>query len=381
MKIRIPVLALAAALPCLAACQAIAAQAERVAITEAVGSYRQAFAEGDKALYLSLLFPGDAEFRLEQSRWFDYRLAARIEELAVSIESMEKLSPEEYAVVLHQSYLIGEEREPREVRFTRLYRRSGESWLDADLAFGVYESEHFMMRYQDTAALADVERVARDAEAAWRIVNSGYGAAPFEKTVVKLFVDRELLRQNSKITIGRLFNGWGEPGESIKLWLRPDPAYSFRSLLAHELVHKVTLTESANLCSWFAEGLANQYGSFPAYGNSMLGSGVHSPADYELSIGWLENFDPEAVDNDEDWWLYGGMAGVVVEFMASRYGHDAPRRIVQALKAWPQEREGYVWSIHDAMLRGYLAAAIEQVLDLDMAQFDAAWLAWIGAKR
>jgi len=353
---------------------------DQAAIRQAVATQTRAIATGDKAAYLATFAPVDAEFSLERSRWFDYRLAAELADLRVTVEALERRDADTWAVKIWQRYLIGADRSAREVRFTRLYRRQVDgAWLAADLAFSTLETDHFQLRHAAAADRAALQRVAAAAEAAWSLVHDGYGAAPADKTAVKLYTDRELLRQDSKITIGRLFNGWGEPGESIKLWLRPDPDWSARSALAHELVHKVSLAESANLCSWFAEGLANHYGSFPGFGGSYLGTGRHQPADYDKPLAWLEAFDPDAVDNDADWWVYGGMAAAVVRFMAESYGPDAPRRLVQALAAWPQERAGYVWSIHDATLRGYLDLALRQALGLDMAGLDAAWRRWIKA--
>lgn len=146
-------------------------------------------------------------------------------------------------------------------------------------------------------------------------------------------------------------------------------------------MHKATLETSRNLCSWFAEGLANRYGSFAAMGGNYLDGGFHSKADYGRGLAWLGSVDPETVDDDAAWWLYGGMAGAVVQYLGDSYGSDKPRAVVRALAAFPQVEGGYVYAEDDAACRGYLAEAIRGVLGLDMAAFEAGWREWLAAYR
>ncbi|HRZ90666.1 MAG TPA: hypothetical protein P5117_14385, partial [Spirochaetia bacterium] len=89
---------------------------DEAAIRAAVALRARAVAEGDKALYLSLLAPGDPAFLLEQSRWFDYRLSAVLSEFSLEVESLEASGPEECAVALRQRYLYGPNGEVRDCR-------------------------------------------------------------------------------------------------------------------------------------------------------------------------------------------------------------------------------------------------------------------------
>jgi len=366
--------------------------AGEAALREALALRAKAIVEKDKALYMSLLDQADAEFLLEQSRWFDYRLSAELFDYTLEAESLQAAGEGEALVILRQSYRIGLNKDERLVRFVDRYRVGADAWRYADLAFAPLETEHFIVNYAlppealgdskeaRTERLRGAEKVARHAEKAWATIRASYGETPPDKTVIKLFADRELLRQNSKIILNRLFNGWGEPGESLKLWLNPDPKRDFSSVIAHELIHKVTLTTASNLCSWFAEGLANCLGSFPAMGGSYLDGGFHKASDYDRGIAWLEAFDPDLVDNDADWWIYGGMAGTVVRFMVETWGADAPRRLVRALADYRQPERGYVYSLHDAAYRADLAGAIAQTCGVDMLEFDRLWRDWIRRK-
>jgi len=350
---------------------------DEAAIRAAVALRARAVAEGDKALYLSLLAPGDPAFLLEQSRWFDYRLSAVLSEFILEVESLEASGPGECAVALRQRYLYGPNGEVRDCRFVQLYRKVDETWLDADIAFRTLQSGHMEVRYDEGVDGLRAARILGDAEKAWTTVRDSYGEAPARRTVVKLFSTQELLRQNTKITIGRLFYGWGEPGESIKLFVRPDPSRSYVPVLAHELVHVVTLETSKNLCSWFAEGLANRFGNFAVLGGTYLDSGYHKPSEYDRSVRWLGSVDSQTIDDEYEWGIYGGMSGAVVGFLAERYGPDAPRAVVRALAAYPQVQEGYVYAEHDARFRGYLDGAMKTALGVGLEEFDLAWREWI----
>jgi len=360
------------------------------AVRSAVAERERAIVEKDRDLFMSLLAPGDEEFLLEQSRWFDYRLSAALADFSLRVEAAESSVPGELRATLRQSYLIGHERERRDVRYIEVYRQVDGAWKDADLAFDRIETAHFSVRSAippgEAAAelasrLARSEKAAQDAESAWAVVARSWGSESVGRATVKLFVDRELLRQNSKITIGRLFNGWGEPGESIKLYLRPEASRSYVSVIAHELMHKTTLSNARNQCSWFAEGLANHYGSFAAMGGSYLDGGFHKAADYDRSISWLESRDPELIDNDEEWWIYGGMAGTVLRFIEESWGKEAPHALLRALAAMSQPEAGYVYALHDALYASQLHEAYQRELGVDAAEFDRLWRVWIQGKK
>ena len=354
---------------------------DQAAVRAAVALRARAVAEADKALYMSLLVREDPAFLLEQSRWFDYRLSAVLHGFSLEVESLSPAGPGECRVALRQKYLLGEGREVRDCRFVQLYRKTGGAWLDADIAFRTVESDHMVVRYDEGVDGLRAARILGDAEKAWTSVRDSYGEAPGTKTVVKLFSSQELLRQNSKITIGRLFYGWGEPGESIKLFVRPDPSHSYVPVLAHELVHVVTLGTSKNLCSWFAEGLANWFGNFSVQGGTYLDSGYHKSSEYDRSVQWLGSVDSQTIADPYEWGIYGGMSGAVVKFMAERYGPDSPRAVVHALAAYPQFEEGYVYAEHDALFRGYLDGAMRTVLGAGMEEFDRAWREWIRSRQ
>lgn len=367
---------------------------------EAVITGRErAVQDGDDVGFRALLYAGDPEFLLERTRWFGYRQSVEISDYRLKAESafkrrisMDPGSGDEMLVVVRQSYRIGPDKEERFVRSVDSYRASGRDWLYAGPAFTEMDSGHFSVKYAlQPEALGEAEsarkerlvaagRVAGQAEKAWSVVLASYGEAPPAPVTLKLYPDRELLRQDSKITIPRLFNGWGEPGEPIKLWLNPDPRRDFTAVLAHELVHKTTLAKAANQCSWFAEGLATSLGSFAVMGGNYLDGGFHKKEEYSRSIEWLETQDPETIDSDEAWWLYGGMAGAVLDFTRQTWGADSPRRIVEALGDLPQPDRAYVYTLHDAGYRDDLRSAIRTALGVEWKDFDKAWLAWIRSR-
>jgi len=350
---------------------------DAAAVRGALERRASAVSSGDKAQFISLLAKDDPEFVLEQARWFDYRMSATIADFKLVAEAIVPRADSACAVTIVMSYRIGDPGEARTVRYIERYEKRDGVWLDADLDLALKESDHFVLRYQAEAGEGSVKRILENAESAWYAVKGSYGEAPSGKTNLKAFSDRELLRQNSKITIGRLFSGWAEPGESIKMWVRPDPEYEYTSVLAHELVHKMTLAQASNQCSWFAEGLANYYGSFAVFGGDYLYLKYHEPADYDRSMVWLGSLDSQAIDDDKQWAVYGGMSGTVIRFIVERYGKETPLALLQTLSSYPQEREGYVYATHDAALRDQLAGAVKSVLGIGMDRLDADWRAWI----
>jgi hypothetical protein len=362
------------------------AEADMTGLRDAVSARARAIIDGNKTLFMSLLDRSDPIFLLEQSRWFDYRMSAEISNYVLTAEAAEPDGEGELLATLNQSYAIGPDREAREVRYIERYRRTNGAWRDADLAFTPMETEHFAIRCAippgesseaQTRRSGMMAGVARDAESAWASVSRAWGEAPSGRKTIKLFVDRELLRQNSKITIGRLFNGWGEPGESVKLYLRPEASRSYASVIAHEIIHDETASIARNICSWFAEGLANAYGSFPAAGGSYLDGGYHKPRDYDRSIAWLASLDPERIDDDATWWIYGGMSAAIVSFIADTWGREAPHSLVLALADYPQPDEGYVYSLHDASFTADLDRSIQRILGIGMEELEKRWREWI----
>ncbi len=360
------------------AAKASPAEIDETAVASAVAARARAIADGDKAAFMALAAPGDASFILERSRWFDYRMSAAVSDFSSKILGVTPVGGSECVVSVAESYRIGPGRELRAYSCDRRYRKVDGEWLDADLDFSALSTAHFDVKATRDVAPERIASIAVLAERGREAVALAYGAAPERRVAIKLYGDRELLRQDSKITIGYLFSGWAEPGESIKAWVRPDPSYAYDGLVAHELVHIATLEASKNLCSWFAEGLASHYGNFrlkPGY----LDAAALRRDGRPWSLERLGSFDPEAEGPPDERRDYYPAAATFMKFLEERHGAGAPRRVVEALAAYPQIGEGYVYARHDAACRAYLALAFEDALGEDAASLDAAWLSWMGA--
>lgn len=363
----------AAALALAALAAASAGAQDEAGLRHAIAAQAAAVAAGDRGTWLGSFGAVDAEFALERERWFDYRTETAVSDWRTVVEGLEWRSAGECVARLRTTYRVGGEKAPREVAEARLYAFSAGRWVDRDLAWSETRTEHWIVRYSPEAPASVVARAASEAERAWRLVRDGYGAAPDGRSVLKLYADSEVLRHDTKIGLARVFNGWAERGESVKLWLRPDGSWRPAATLAHELVHKVSLGESANLCSWFAEGLAMRYGSFPGFGGSYLDSGLHRLSDYDRPLAWLEGFDPDAVAAEGEWQVYCGMAEALVRTMEATWGPNAPHRLVLALAAWPQPAAGYVWKRDDAERRAWFYAALEKEFGGGREELEAAW--------
>ena len=89
-----------------------------------------------------------------------------------------------------------------------------------------------------------------------------FAERPHDSFEIKLFSDRELLRQRTIPSNAWLFTGWGEPNESLKLYTGHPDINRYKGTVQHEVVHHITINIcNNNLPIWLYEGVAMYYGS------------------------------------------------------------------------------------------------------------------------
>jgi len=323
--------------------------------------------------FMALVDESDAEYYTEQRNW--YLLFQDAETLEFSIEVLEAAYTDQGTIVadLRQHYLLGPQEENRTIEYEERFVRTDAGWKDADLNFSIRETEHFVVKYPAEAEDKALE-VGEAAELAYASVTDTLGLQPLQKPTIKMYETKEMLRESTDIRIAFLFNGWGEAGESIKM-------YAYRrgnlpNLIAHELVHKVTLEITSSQPSWFAEGLAAYFGNWPFAGGNALEQGSSTVEDLTRPISWLEGQDLTQVTDETTGRMFYDMAGMIVQFMAETYGLDKLHAVLNEMAAFPDLGRGYDYSM-EPELQSRLYQSIETAIGLDREGFNEAWLAWM----
>jgi hypothetical protein len=365
--------------PAAAASPTIAAEvpASATQIVESVVTARLAALRArDLDAYMALIDEGDTEYYTEQRNW--YLLFQDAETADYSVEVRAATFTDEGTIVagLRQHYLLGPQEEDRTIDYENRFVSTADGWKDADLNFSIQETPHFVIKYPAQAGGEAVE-VGEAAELAYSSVTEKLGLEPQTKPTIKMYATREMLRESTDIRIAYLFNGWGEAGESIKM-------YAYRSgnlpnLLAHELVHKITLEIGGSQPCWFAEGLATSFGNWPFAGGNALEMRTSTLEDLTRPVSWLESQDLTQIEDDRTRRTFYDTAGMIVQFTVDTYGLDKLHAVLTELAEFPELGRGYDYS-REPELQRRLYESIEKVMGLDRAAYNEAWLAWIGAQ-
>jgi len=330
----------------------------------------------DLEAYMALIDERDTEYYTEQRNWYLLFQDADTSDYSVQVLEAGFTGGDTIIARLRQHYLLGPQKEDRTIDFENRFVLTDAGWKDADLNFSTKETPHFVIKYPAQAGEQAVQ-VGEAAELAYSSVKQELGLEPRTKPTIKMYATKEMLRESTDIRIAYLFNGWGERGESIKM-------YAYRSgnlpnLLAHELVHKTTLEITGSQPSWFAEGLATCFGNWPFAGGNALEMGSSSLEDLTRPVSWLETQDLTQIEDDETRRTFYDMSGMIVQFTVETYGLDKLHAVLNELAEFPESGRGYDYSM-EPELQSRLYQSIEKVIGLDRAAFNEAWLGWIASQ-
>jgi hypothetical protein len=368
----------------IASCASIHHDGDRPVVNNEIHAIQTLLAEkqdaarcGDMDRFLAVLDPADTTYVVEQEHWLQYFRSADVHDFTLEMEDIAKRDDNTYVAAVVQRYAYGPEQEKRQCRFNQTYVLTTGGWKDADLEFQETETDHFVLRAVDGVSDRQKDKIAADAEEAYTMVKRAYGSAPRDKTVIKIYKDPALVRDLTKVSAERLMYGWYEYPESIKMVARRKPRYSYARLIAHELMHKTSLSQAANQCPWFAEGLAVYFGTFQALGGTYSDKGWINSSEYLHTIDWLERQNPENLDGWNTIIRYYGTSGMVVHYIEDEYGQGRAREIVARLGRFPHDSEGFEYEKHNALYSAQLFQAIEEVLNVDREAFNDRWMNWI----
>ncbi len=348
-------------------------------VTQLVATRVKAMQAKDIEQYLSLLNDADKEFYLEQRNWFLIYQDAITSDFTIEVQQVEKINDTTLVASLKQHYLYGPQKAERTIYYEEKYIKTPNGWKDADLNFEVKETAHFVVKYQKEIA-ANAAEVFEEAEKGYASVVNALELEIPEKATIKLYSTQEQLRQSSDIRVAYLFNGWGEDGELIKLYARRERAV-FAPVIAHELVHKITLELTDSLNSWLAEGLATYFGNQPFRGGNLVELKQYTAKELSKPITWLEETNLIQATDGETIWQFYAISGMVVEFMVESYGLNQLKALLNELSKFPRYDHGFDYDQMELENQKRLHQAIETVLAMDQVTFNQQWLKWIEAQK
>lgn len=348
-------------------------------IREMVILKEHAIIDGNWKEYKSLLDKENKIFFIEQQHWFEHRLEQAIFDYSLTINEISKIDDYSYAVTLEQYYEFSESRDPRFVTFTEKYIYTKNGWKDTGLNYLSLETEHFIIKYN-----SDQKNIALQLKSIvdkiYKKVTDNIGIFTQEKTEIKLYSSKELLRETTDISVSWLFSGWFEYKEAIKLHaVYFDPNY-FNYVLAHELVHKLTMERGNNLCYWFAEGLAKHYGDNFISNHEVFKRGQETPAyflRYQQPISYLESINIELLTDRNEINFFYDMSSLIVRFMEETFGKAKIINIIDVLGREPHPGKGYDYASMDPANQIRFWKSVHNVTGLTKEAFNTAWLSWI----
>ncbi|WBW98124.1 hypothetical protein [Oceanirhabdus sp. W0125-5] len=289
-------------------------------IEDFIKEQEQYIIEKNKEKYMETLSKDEEEYYWEKIHWFDDIISSDIEGYSLEVLKVEKVDDLKFRAELLQKYHCNEK--DYSLKYANIYRIKDNKILDYDLDFKTFETEHFIIKYLGKLQLK--EWLCEQVEKGYNIATGNYGQTLKDKTIIKLYDDRELLRQSVKLSFGWQFGGWYEYPESIKFLKLKNFTDYFKRGIAHELIHKLTIEEAANnMPYWLAEGLAEHFSKEEGIGDR------YQPS-YELieleKID-LENYEGNIYDYYESSRFY-------VERMIEAYGIEKVKEILKELSEY-----------------------------------------------
>ncbi|WP_143003121.1 gluzincin family metallopeptidase [Alkaliphilus peptidifermentans] len=341
-------------------------------ITKVINTKQQAIKDNNEEKYITTLNTNNEVYYYEQMMWIKDVIENDIEDYLLKIEDISLIDDETAIVKLLQTY--NHNGTSYELQYNALFYKTDDGWKDSDLNFKIMETENFIVKYLN-ADEKRVQRLAKNAEDAYTKITEIYGEEPDSITEIKLFDDRESLRQFAAPSLAWQIGGWYDYPSSIRLYFGEVATRPYQHILEHELVHRITVEISKrNICSWFAEGLAVYYADFSNSGDP-IESGFFDRNSLAVSITKLEETNLyEATDQFIISQFYYA-SGMIVKFMVEEYGHDKVKEIVAGLGEYPYNNNSEVAGEKESQEK--LHQVIYKVLGKEMDELNSEWLEWI----
>ena len=267
-------------------------------------------------------------------------------------------------------------RESFDISYPLLFKVEEGQWKDYGYYFEVLKTDRFKVKYM--AGETRVDEFRQMLDIAYDHLAEIYQEKPHEDYEMKLFHDREMLRQRTIPANAWLFTGWSEPDESLKVYTGHPSQYSgYPGVVQHELVHHITVRIcNNNLAVWLLEGIAMYDGTaYYEFSDSSLLTRMTKEG-VSVTIADLEALDLESTVSSEQIANFYNASYMIVKYMNNTYGHDVLMEIFY---------EAGKKSFHDSTLNEAFESnnqkttgeAIQTILGLTKAELSEAYLAWL----
>ncbi|WZL72594.1 hypothetical protein QBE52_16235 [Clostridiaceae bacterium 35-E11] len=320
--------------------------------------------------YMNTISKKETEYVAEKQSWIRDIQNNAIKDYRLEIKEMNILNKEKVTVNVIQSYKY--QGQYYEMQIPLVLIKENGHWKDHDLMFEEIETKHFKIKY-DAQSKAYAQSVAKICEKAYGNVFRRYGETVAAPITIKIYQDRERLRQSVKLSFTWQFAGWYEYPESIKTTQFNDEG-TYKDILEHELIHKLTIQKSNNnLPYWFTEGLAVYFGDFPdePFEYRSKEYYLNTYKDQWMNIEKLESKNLEKMKDHEEISNYYDSAGMIVKFMIESYGLEKVKQIVEALGKYPYQKGTGVEVDQKSIQRFH--EVVPAVLGIDVKKLDKQW--------
>jgi hypothetical protein len=279
----------------------------------------KAIQEKDFDGYMSVITNNNVYFFNEQERWFMEMTNPIIKDLSFEILSTEMLDDGTGIARIRQQHMTTE---VFDFVYPLMFKYEKDRWMDHGYYFEVLKTDQFEIKYM--TGERRVEEFKDMLDFAYDNLEDIYQERPHDNFEMKLFLDRELLRQRTVPTNGWLFTGWSEPDESLKIYTGHPTGYSgYPGVVQHELVHHITIRIcNNNLPVWLLEGIAMYDGTaYYDFSDSSLLSRM-TKAGVSQTIGQLESLDVSSDLTGEQIVNFYNTSYLLVKYICDSYGHE-----------------------------------------------------------
>lgn len=279
-----------------------------------------ALADEDYEKYLSTITREDEYYYNEQARWYSEMIQPVIEGVSFEVESVRPIDDTSLEATIRQRHTGNGE--AFDFTYPLLFRLEDGEWKDCGYHFESIEKPRYTLKYMPGETR--VEEFAEMIDTAYENLAVVFAEQPDDHFEIKLFWDREMLRQRTIPTIAWQFTGWGEPNESLKLYTGHEDIEGYRGTIQHELVHHITIKIcNNNLTDWLLEGTAIYYGN--AYYDYSLTSALSNivKENLKLTTDQLEGTDLYNPSSQQEVWDWYNTSFGYVAYLVETYGKDA----------------------------------------------------------
>lgn len=290
------------------------------AIVEIMEDRLAAIQTQDYDLYMSVITKNNQFFFNEQERWFENMIDSSISDVSFEVLSTHKLDEDTAVATIRQKHRAFSQ--TFDIEYPLLFKFEDGKWMDYGYNFKVRKTDRFLVKYMEGETR--VEEFTQMLDDAFDNLEMIYDLKPLDDYEMKLFHDREMLRQRCIPANPWLFTGWSEPDESLKIFTgHPEVYKGYPGVVQHELVHHISIRIcNNNLPVWILEGIAMYDGS-AYYGlkdSSTLAN--LSKQNVSFTIDNLEKTDLGSDLSGEQIGIFYGTSYMYVRYIVETYGHD-----------------------------------------------------------